>query len=285
MIGSTSANLPSTVVHFIHETFHKAITFESLLLRIKSRTPQRGIKELLDTAHAISQTVRASLEMELAANPQFSEGQVIDLCTRRQQLVDSIHEIVFEVIQPTEYSLYPTGIIEAAEHLIKEIITDFALVLNPYSGNTYKITAYPNLLDLFRTSLSPYVKDKSEEERKLPEWIVILSYPAVQSTNVLLHSIMVGHELVHLKDHIDTISSSLVASGDVRIIKAAVRRESTRLGKGRTQLFEDTEPILRQWLSELVADLIAVRVFGPTYLFSFASLSLSLEVIVGAHAL
>lgn len=272
-------NLSPTADRFIQETFHKAHSFETLLHSIKARTPQVGTKSLLNIAVAISRNIRVSLEMELEANPHLSSDQVLDMCARRQQLIDSLHKRVFDVIQPAEYSLYPIGVIAATEDLVSDIVPTPALILNPYSGSTYEILAYHRLFNGYRDTLSPYVKDISEEEEKLPEWAIILSYPAVQSTNILLHTIMMGHEVIHLKDHVDKISSGLIATRQVRITKTAVRREAARLGEEPQRLFEETEPVLRQWLAELVADLVAVRVYGPAYLFSFARLSLALQVM------
>lgn len=167
----------------------------------------------------------------------------------------------------------------AIQDLISDIVQNFAPILNPYSGSTYAITAYPNLLDAYRDVLSPYVREKSDEEQVLPEWVVILSYPASESTNILLHTIMMGHEVIHLKDYVDNISSGLIATREIRIIKQAVRTEATRLNLDPASLFEATERVLRQWLAELVADLFATRIYGPAYLFSFARLSLALQVM------
>ncbi len=216
--------------------------------------------------------------MELEANPHVSSDQVLELCARRQQLLDKLHKLVFDVMQPAEYTLYQIGVIATTEDLITDIVPTPALILNPYSGSTYEILAYHRLFNGYRDTLSPYVKDISEEERKLPEWVIILSYPAVQSTNILLHTIMMGHEVIHLTDHVDNISSGLIATGQVKIIKTVVRREAASLEEAQ-RLFEKTEPVLRRWLAELVADLFAVRVYGPAYLFSFARLSLALQVM------
>jgi hypothetical protein len=279
LTGSKSVNNnPSN--RFIKETLHKAHSFETLLTRIKARTPQHGTKSLLDTAKAVSSNIRTSLKIELKANKHLSDEQIFELCTRRNLLLDSIHQTVFDVIQPTEYTLYPIGIIAAAEILIKDFVQNFALILNPYSGNTYKINAHPHLLDFYRDLLSPYIKRKSKEENKLPDWIVILSYPAVQSTNILLHTIMVGHEVIHLKDYVSQISSPLITTGQVKIVKKNVRSEAKRLNDMEpAKLFQDTQPVLSSWLSEIIADLIAIRTFGPAYLFSFLSLSIALGVM------
>jgi hypothetical protein len=277
---SKSDNINPTANRFIKETLHKAYSFEALLTRIQARTPQHGTKSLLDTAKAVSQNISASINIELKANKNLSVEQIINLCTNRSLLLDSIHEVVFKVIQATEYTLYPMGLIAATEILIQDIIPTFALILNPYEGGTYKITAYPKLLDSYRKSLGPYQKKETKKEKRLPEWIVVLSYPAVQSNNILLHTIMVGHEVMHLEDWVSNISSTLIKSGQVKIIKKEVRREAKKTKeKQGGELFKNTGPVLRSWLREIIADLIAIRRFGPAYFFSFLSLSFALGVM------
>ncbi len=106
-----------------------------------------------------------------------------------------------------------------------------------------------------------------------------MSYPAVEAPNILLHTVMLGHEVTHLEDHIHKISSDMISSGDVRIVKSAVRQEAKDRNISPIELFADTDMVLRAWLSELVADLIAVRRYGPAYFCSFVKISLALNIM------
>jgi hypothetical protein len=132
LTGSKSGKINPATNRFVKETLHKAYSFEALLTRIKARTPQHGIKILLDTAKAISQNISASLIIELKANKNLSAERIINLCADRSLLLDSIHEEVFKVIQATEYTLYPMGLIAATENLIQ--VSFLRLYDHPFSS-------------------------------------------------------------------------------------------------------------------------------------------------------
>ncbi len=251
---------------------------------------------LIETGIQICQMMRASLEMERKTCSSSPDFDIFQLCATYRKHLKDLEEQILDFIPLMDPSAQPFEIVEPIKEFIQKFEPSFALILRSYSQDNYKIDALKNLYELYVNILSHYVPDEYRVF-KTPKWFVFLSFPRIHSRDVLRHIITVSHEMLHLRDYVLGITSDLlneiqISSDDIQplvkeIRTALVPTERPLLPplimgeiyspyeiERRTK--EVCSEILKSWLREIVADLLATRIFGPAYFFSLAHLSLSL---------
>lgn len=180
---------------------------------------------------------------------------------------------------------YPFELIETLKKYVKDILSNVEVVIEPSWTYNYAIEAFSvkNLtedLDILITPLN------------LPEQFVILIYPCIEGRNLLLHAVFF-HEIGHLIDFKYEITENLFNTLELdktAVNEALEKYKSIPVGQYKlTDLVSESEiesnliskctKILKEWLSEIVADFIAIRLIGPAFLFSLIQISIMSDVI------
>ena len=252
---------------------------------------------LIETGIRICQMMKVSLKMERSANSASPDFNLFELCATYQKHLKNLEEQILDFIPLMDPFAQPFEIVEPIKVFIQEFEQSFALILRSYSKDNYELVAYEGLYESYVNTLSPYVPDEYRDYHEAPKWFVFLSFPRIHSRDVLRHVITISHEILHLKDHVLGITSELLSEIQIspedihslveQIRTAPVPTERPSLPPltiediySRHEIERETKEmcskILEKWLSEVVADLLATRLFGPAYFFSLANLSLSL---------
>lgn len=282
---------------YYQDTLQAIWQFEYFLAKEKAPPSYPDRDKLLDISIRICQMMRASLEVERESSSNTIDFNLFELCATYHRHLQRLQNEILDFVPLSDPSEQPFEIVEPLKTLIRKFEPDFALILRGYSKQNYELIAYENLYQSYVDKLSPYVPNEYRDLPTSPKWFIFFSFPQTQSRNILLHTITLSHEMLHLRDHILGITSELLRRINISAqdIKPLVERISaTRLPTERPLLppltLEEVWPrneieratkeacseILENWLSELVADLLATRIFGPAYFFSLARLSLSL---------
>jgi hypothetical protein len=119
--------------------------------------------------------------------------------------------------------------------------------------------------------------------RGYPRYFAVLSFPASEGLNILQNAAW-GHEIGH---HLNAVfgvvnrvmGHPILDAGDVEAAVDAIRGASDEEGlplesreQMRVAVLETVTRLTKNWVSELVADLFSVHVFGPASLFAFADM-------------
>ncbi len=252
---------------------------------------------LIESGIKICQMMRASLRIERKTCSSSPDFNLFQLCATYHKHLKSLEEQILDFIPLMDPFAHPFEIVEPIKASIQEFEPSFALILRSYSKDNYELIAHEDLYGTYVNILSPYVPDEYRILEEAPKWFIFLSFPRIHSRDVLRHVITVSHEMLHLRDHVLGITSNLlneiqISPKDIQSLVKQIRTSpfpTARPSKTPVTI-EDLYPrheierktrevcskILENWLREIVADLLATRVFGPAYFFSLAHLSLSL---------
>jgi dCTP deaminase len=189
----------------------------------------------------------------------------------------------------------PWQIIPSFEKLVEHLRPGAQVMFRPMWHYNYA-TVVSNLRDVYLEDLQTYefylpqIDVESTILAPLGSAFHIVSFPALERENILLHS-LIGHEIGHLiaKSLVDADASDFLAKARPQIEKATEEElkqnkltgdEIGSLWSGRIrsqQIAENSELCLRFWsrgLEEILSDIVGAVLFGPAALFS------SLEVAV-----
>lgn len=127
------------------------------------------------------------------------------------------------------------------------------------------------------TATRPADTDSREDTGEAAEAesrLVILAAPQLHRDSILLQSVVLGHELGHLRDWNHVVSTSIadeVESLTTDQLSDGDPDDGGSSGALQTQL--ETSEVAASWLSEFAADAFAVYAVGPPALFSIIELS------------
>lgn len=254
--------------------------------------PRRFAKDMWKICDIISLSMDED-QTELGEEP--SEEEVREFCDRYQRALRHVHKLAFSHLEKPDTLFHPLDLVYPIESQIRRFHSNFSLSLKPYEGNTYVIDAQR---DLVNAALSVFSPDQPAPE-EADHWHVFLYFPKAEAHSVLLNTIMVSHEILHLEDHHKQIAANLWDKIEVKMasptVKEAVQEAlesplgpaqnlviQRRLGdvlkeqSVRTAIVTKCNEVIHHWVGEIVADLLAARLFGPAYFLAFATLSLSL---------
>jgi len=251
---------------------------------------------LIETGIRICQMMRASLKIERESYSASPDSNLFHLCATYHKHLKDLEEQILDFIPLMDPFAQPFELVEPIKASIREFEPSFALILRSYSQDNYELYACEGLYESYVNIFLPYVL-KKYRVKKAPKWFVFLSFPRIHSRDVLRHVITVSHEMLHLKDHVLGITSDLlseiqISPDDIQSLVEQIRTtpfpterpSSPPLTMGEIYSPHEIErrtkevcsKILEKWLREIVADLLATRIFGPAFFLSLAHLSLSL---------
>lgn len=288
----------------VKQTIRDIYETERAFVDCKLRVRRKGPQAILNTGIGICHLLRDSLKFE--QDDYAAKGTAVDLfifCQKYQRMLRGLHKSIIRFLPRVSEREYPLEIVRPLESRIRQFESNFALILDPYDGATFVLTAWPDIYRQYLDQLQPYVPNKYLNKRMhFPKWFVFLSFPRASSKNPLLHSITLSHEISHLFDYINGISEGL--SSEIRIPKDEFNKLVKSILTSRipvpgyelmlmprtyadfytrdvleSAIMQQCTDVIQKWVTEIVADLIAIRSFGPAYLLAFAEHSLALGVM------
>lgn len=183
----------------------------------------------------------------------------------------------------------PWQIIPSFERLVEYLKPSSHVMLRPMWHYNYA-TIVSNLRDVYLSKLQefefylPGIDVESGVIAPLGSAFHIISFPALERDNILLHS-LIGHEIGHLiaKDLVEADAGTFLAKAQSQI-EAATDSELSRKGFTEKtlgtlyyqrvraqQIAENSELCLLFWsraLEEILSDIVGAVLFGPAALFS-----------------
>lgn len=225
----------------------------------------------------------------------------ISTCRSRHKLLNDLHEFVFRQFAFDPPTAYPAELDPFVEKELSGISPDYSLILLSSPEHSYSILSVPPLYPTFVETLDPYVPETLHLDELDKKWLVVISFPSMDARNVLGHVALVGHELMHFRDRVVKISDSLISENVVSVIKSRlvelineqIRTLQARLYPAdlrsemvlqshrfwvdtlRAEAVNEAGNLLRNWLREIVADLLAVHLYGPAAFLTLGRVAIS----------
>jgi len=268
-------------------------------LKAEKKSSLEGPEKLLGVMSTLTEgCIRkiTKLDNELSLNRvNLMQRKNIENTIRTILLSVNILHAFLRYIDATRLSRNPTGMIKPWELLIRKYGGELNIIIRPQWKYNY---SYYNMVTILK-KINDIIRDQ-ETELELQEiglYFPILSFAGLERDNVLLH-IILAHEIGHLIDEIRKISS-LEKHGDKIIETLNTPPVSDKLNRLydlsvnimktlKTKLQEtpgvtyelfieheakseaQTELVNKiiTWLEEITADIIAVRIIGPSFIFA-----------------
>ncbi|MGB8658110.1 MAG: hypothetical protein WCE90_10065 [Candidatus Zixiibacteriota bacterium] len=272
-------------------------------LKSEKKTSSEGPEKLLDIMKILAE---GCIRKVNRLNTKLSQS--IISATESKNIENTVRSVVLSLnqlhtflryIDATRLSRNPTGMIKPWELLIKKYNKNVNIIIRPQWKYNW---SYYNIIKEFR-NINDIIGDQEskEEIQKMGLYFPILSFAGLERDNVLLH-IILAHEIGHFIDESKDVSSIVKHSEEiikvlntepiseklkrlydlsVNIMKASI--EST-LG-AQSDLFIQHEAVsqaqneliykIKTWLEEITADLIAIRIIGPSFIFALYQTNLA----------
>jgi hypothetical protein len=232
-----------------------------------------GVADLINSLAEALKVIESAFRSEIAAAKAggVPDDGVTAICINYLVLLRQIHEHLRH-LPGTRDTEYPTELIRPAEAILKSKLTQtYGLVIRAQTKYMYEVMAYTdfvaNIVSSVCNPLPSGVPDPN-----LPKLLILLPLPAAEHKNMRLHCTMLGHEIGHVIDLIETKTSpGLVASlqfdksGVEEMVKQAQQQAAVPSYLLASRIKGKAQERATHWLSEIVADLIAARTLGPAY--------------------
>ncbi len=239
---------------------------------------------LWDIARQVIDRLIENVEALNASDP--AEQKLIE---RYGNIADDLHYNLLRFLEASQASRTPSVIISPLQAMITNQAPN-AEVIVWYNWIPSNYSAYP----FFGPSLRKVIEDVFDDPshpifQQMPPFLAIMSIPAAERDNILLHSAL-GHEMGHiLAAHFQDVNGYKVYhpvaldDGQLRAIARNIAITSNPAGGTPPgwSLFENevynsikaqSLKVLGSWLSELLADAYAVFLLGPSPLLSLHDL-------------
>lgn len=190
----------------------------------------------------------------------------------RSGLCDDVQDLVFrlsDVFVPVTTGASARGVPVELELLVDRLVNtsapDWPLrsVLWASPRHSYGIRHVPDP----RTIWSDIQDGGGAATDEEPDF-VFLGVPTLERDSALLHGVLVGHELGHLRDWFHEVAASLTVPDHPRFIDAD--------GQMRLEAAPEAElyaSVAESWASELVADVFSALTLGPVALIALPELA------------
>jgi len=191
----------------------------------------------------------------------------------------------------------PWQVIPSFEKLVELLRPRGKVMLRPMWRYNY-VTIVSNIRDLYLAELQPYeyyipnVDVESNIVDPLGEAFHIISFPALERNNILLHSV-IGHELGHLlaTELVESVKNPFLTEVRDRIVQVTdsdLAKNSTVTATSPRQLKRDRANLLTKNIKscltyferaaeEIVADAVGAILFGPAAVFSIFDVAVQNE--------
>lgn len=288
---------PQSHLH-LREVFQKISNIEEAVRSARAVTRASGLQKYLETIDRIAGLLEQALRSE--TNAVTGDVDIEEIASRYDLAVRDLHRDAFELTSTELVHFYPSELLPAIAHEVSRSGVSASLVLHPYEGNSYETRIFQSLDTEYLDFISPEGAGETAGEDE-PDWFVFFSYPKSEAKNVLLHLIMLSHEVMHLReirhklvdqvisdiqvtietqavqDAVQQIASAPVDQSDALLIPRTVG-ELYKLEHLQSLVVAESNAVIASWLREIVCDMLATRLYGPAYLCAFTSLSRTLGI-------
>jgi hypothetical protein len=268
-------------------------------LKAERKTSMEGPEKLLDimkklTEGCIRKVNKLNIELEKSETYPIERKNIENTIRTIVLSVNMLHSFL-RYIEATRLSRNPTGMIKPWELLIKKYREDLNIIIRPQWKYNY---SYYNMIKMLK-KINDSIDDKETaiELENIGQYFPILSFAGLERDNVLLH-IVLAHEIGHFIDEINEISSiqsheseilnifktdsilaklkryydlSLKIMDEEDRLRGVVRDAASDLFVKHRVISEAQTELLNKilkWLEEITADIIAVRIIGPSFVFA-----------------
>lgn len=302
---------------FAKETLNNIHSLEQLFVFIKAETRYGGPRAFANFAIDLCKILYSSLSFALIRSHTKTQDGLIKLCNRYQNKLNEIHRTFTSLLAGSYMTYcYPNDLIPTIERLISKFLPceKYKLILQAWQEETYQVKLMEASIDKQIVSLKPFYPKSFLPQEPHPDWFIFLSFPKVYGNDLLLHTNMLSHEVLHLFDYFKKISEEIkgnLPSINLKLIQPIVESilEMPVINKelipkrrdipGREQLFttpltyrdfytetqlstfftNECGVIIEKWLAEIVADILSTRLYGPAFPLAFARVSLALSIM------
>jgi len=275
-------------------------------LRPEKKTSSEGPENLLNIIEALAEgCIRRvnGLDEELLVIQNIAPHQAKDIentIRLKVFLLNKLHAFL-RYVDATRLSRNPTGMIKPWELLIKKYTSkkysrDLNVLIRPQWKYNY---TYYNIITILKR-IEGIIGDQETKlkiEKIAPPCFPILSFAGLERDNVLQH-IVLAHEIGHLIEEIEEITNnenvdieisntfkqeailkkfreyldlSMKIMNEVDKLSGKERDEADDLftrHKAISQAQDELSSKISKWLEEITADIIAVRIIGPSFIFA-----------------
>jgi len=248
-------------------------------------SPASGLllKFVKDCAVTLTEFLRNehSLAVSRLLKPEETEIRV----QRATKVIPLLHAIL-GFLAGSQINETPSQLVLALRRYVCDSLPGSDIIVSSKPELNYSITEIASRLKgLFRGT--PMEASCSQ----LPSYLFVVTLPAVEREQVLLHGI-VSHELGHPLSKQHQIPAKILRNLPPRedLIKQHVQKVSAQSSREpgitalppplvelliRSHVTTEVNERVARWLRELCSDAIGVRLFGPAYYFAFAHFFLS----------
>ena len=264
---------------------------------LEKQYPSDGPYILIRLVHQINETIKskvASLDQDEEVFSLLTERQIQQRINRYAKLLPFLHDLL-ALLDGAEIKDTPSPLVPALRQLTREYIPNAELVLASKSELNYSfIEVGKNIKDLLSLA------GLGEAAKGFPDPFIVVTFPAVESDNILLHSV-IAHEIGHgiyqrqrLSEKLlptINIDKKIISTLAAKIFQSKVPKTGSKK-EGSKQLYlypseveiqaavaEFVNTTIENWIEELTSDAIALALFGPAYFFAIIHLVASFQLL------
>jgi len=257
-----------------------------------------GPNKFADVLEKITEAIGGFFDFEIKRVTLTNQSEVIDRSKKYLGLLETIHKNYLPFLEAVPEEFVPSEVLRCFTNFITTtnrklgISTEFELRFFPAWVSNYGLHGYINFVQTLLKGFPTFLySDPLKDIPTSPEWFIFITYPRIRPRDILLHPNMI-HEIGHFVYHEMAVKPTTpLLKFDIKLHKISfeellskIKRELPRLSKDREmklseKIHTECARIVRNWLMEVFADLFAVRVIGPAYLFAFVELSTLVDVM------
>lgn len=230
------------------------------------------------------------LELEVLETSEKAEKNSADLLIRINRyghLIGVLHSLL-QILEVGSREYISQGSVVLMENITKIFESNSQFILLPMYEYNY---TYQELVQPLKTMLKDVLPQIEDILSLFAKKFAVIGFPLVQKENVLLNS-LIAHEIGHFINEEKQIVEGLMEKVSIDVKKVEEIAKEWSEWPGEIEPIELTRFIefariqaeihrmatiwISNWLKELVSDVLAFHLIGPTYLFALANFLLTL---------
>ena len=252
--------------------------------RVKNRLyTSPGCNRVLEFVGKAAEEIHALLDSEkpLAVSGLLDPAEFEVRLQRIIKIIPVLHRLI-GFVEGSDVHRSPGQLIQPLRRYAQSIIPSSDIVVSSKPELNYSIQEIAaSLRKLFSDSPLKSTCDL------LPQLLFVINLPAVESEQILIHSILsheLGHALYDEKQLADTLLPQIRFRDDLvgSLVKSVSENNKKQLEPPeelwfREQATQQVTERITSWIKELSADAIGIRLFGPCLFFAATNLLSSLS--------
>lgn len=222
-----------------------------------------GVQLLLRTLTLMASQTRRLVDREIRAgqaDPSFKDAHITNVRTALVQLEQVFGRAFEALISPPERDF--VAFVQPYIRLARDITGDEATELIFEAGEGFGYSVWSNVFEDVEAAVDLLAPELSRSVASLPA-LALVSYPSRADAESFMHSV-VAHEVAHLA-LTKTLVGEPLSPADAAFEEAAPHLD---VAEGDIESRQKEIERLRDWLDELLSDVLAVRMIGPAFLLA-----------------